>query len=128
MAIVSFTVGSVNYNAATASAQNQDEVLSLIGVETLQRIFATSADIEPVKTLVPMMMTLPQGVKRRVSEILCAKLFVAGNDKVTVTVHDFECRMVEWNQVLSELMIRNFADFFTWLASVREEETQTANS
>lgn len=128
MAVISFTVGSITYNAATASAQNQDEILSLISVETMRQVFASSATIEPVKTLVPMMMTLPQGVKRRVSEILCAKLFVAGNDKTTVTVHDFECRMVEWNQVLSELMIGNFADFFTWLANVREEESQTANS
>lgn len=128
MAILSFTVGSVSYNAATASAQDQDEILSLIGVETLRNIYTASKDTPPAKTLVPMLMTLPQSVKRRVAELLCAKLFVAGDDKVKVSVRDFECRMVEWNQVLSELMTGNFADFFTWLASVREEETQTANS
>lgn len=128
MAIVSFTVGSTNYNAATASAQDQDEILSLIGIETLRNIFTASKETPAVKTLVPMMMTLPQGVKRRVADILCSKLFVANEEKMKVSVHDFECRMVEWNQVLAELMVRNFADFFTWLVSEREDAQQTATS
>lgn len=125
MAIVSFTVGSVSYNAATASALEQDEVLSLIGLEVMRTVFSNTPDAKPEKALVPMFMTLPQGVKKRVSDILCSKLFVAGQTETTVSVHDFECRMVEWNQLLSELMVRNFKDFFIWQASERDADRQT---
>ena len=126
MATFQFTVGSVTYNAATAPAMEQDKVLSLISVKVMQTIFSNKPETPAQQSLVPLLLMLPQSVKQEVARILCAKVFIAGQSDNAVSVRDFESRMVEWNQVLSELIVGNFSDFFTWCQSVREEETPPA--
>lgn len=128
MALFSVTVGSTTYNAATASAVEQDKVLSLLSLTLMQTIFSNKPDEDPVKALVPMFLSLPQHVKQEVTSILCKQVFISGTSSVTVTVRDFENRMIEWNTLLAELTVGNFSDFFTWSKTVREEEHQTRNS
>lgn len=128
MALFSVTIGSTTYNAATASAVEQDKVLSLLSLTLMQTIFSNKPDEDPVKALVPMFLSLPQHVKQEVTSILCKQVFISGNASTTVTVRDFENRMIEWNTLLAELTVRNFSDFFTWSKAVREEEHQTRNS
>ena len=123
MSTFQFTVGSVTYNAATAPALEQDKALSLLSVKMMQTIFANKVDTLPQKALVPLFLMLPQNVKQEVANILCKKVFIAGTSENPVTVRDFEGRMIEWNQLLAELTVGNFSDFFTWCQSVREEET-----
>lgn len=113
----SFTVGSVSVNAAMASAIEQDEVLSLISSEVIQRAaIAARSDIEMgEKVLVSMYFSMPSQVKQRVAGILLGRAMHNGTER-KVTVADFQGKMVEYNTLLAQLTLWNFEDFFTYLS------------
>lgn len=139
----SFTVGSLSINAAMASAIEQDEVLSLVSSEVIQRAaIAARSKIEMGESvLVSMFFSMPSQVKQRVAAILLNRAFAAGTSKVDqsgnpvegtarkVTVADFQGKMVEYNTLLAQLTLWNFEDFFTYLsdavrnAAPAQEET-----
>lgn len=126
----SFTVGSLSVNAAMASAIEQDEVLSLVSSEVIQRAaIAARSDIEMGESvLISMFFSMPSQVKQRVAGILLNRAFAAGTSKVDqngnpvegtarkVTVADFQGKMVEYNTLLAQLTLWNFEDFFTYLS------------
>ena len=113
----SFTVGSVSVNAAMASAIEQDEVLSLISSEVVQRAYVASrSNIEMgEKVLMSMFFSMPSQVKQRVAGILLGRSMHSGTER-KVTVADFHGKMVEYNTLLAQLTLWNFEDFFTYLS------------
>lgn len=116
--VKSFSVGTMSVNASMPSALEQDEVLSIIGSETIQRAISARYNEEPMtdRILAAMFTTMPIIAKRRVADILCAKAFIAGT-QTKVTVADFQGKMVAYNTLLAQLTLWNFEDFFTWLNS-----------
>lgn len=123
--IKSFSVGSMTVNASMPPALEQDEVLSIIGSETIQRAISARYNDESMtdRILTAMFTTMPIVAKRRVSEILLSKVFIAGT-QTKVTVADFQGKMVTYNTLLAQLALWNFEDFFTWLNSDRAAEVQ----
>ena len=118
MSVKSFTVGGVQYNAAMASAVDQDRLMSLLSGAVLER-FATAAQagIEvDDQVLCSMFMSMRQDVKGQVVQILMTRVFINGTERA-VTVADFGGKMVQYNQLLSELLRWNLSDFFEWLPS-----------
>lgn len=117
MATKSFTVGSMSVNAAMASAIAQDEVLSVISSEIIQRAaVASRGGVEMgEKILVPMFMSMPSQAKQRVANVLLERAFVSGTER-KVSVADFQGKMVEYNTLLAQILLWNFEDFFTWLS------------
>lgn len=117
MSTKSFTVGSMSVNAAMASAIAQDEVLSVISSEVIQRAaVAARGGLEMgEKILVPMFMAMPSQAKHRVANVLLERAFVSGTER-KVSVADFQGRMVEYNTLLAQILLWNFEDFFTWLS------------
>lgn len=117
MSTKSFTVGSISVNAAMASAIAQDEVLSVISSEIIQRAaVAARGGLEMgEKILVPMFMAMPSQAKQRVVNVLLERAFVSGTER-KVSVADFQGRMVEYNTLLAQILLWNFEDFFTWLS------------
>lgn len=118
MSVKSFTVGGVQYNAAMASAVDQDRLMSLLSGAVLER-FATAAQagIEvDDQVLCSMFMSMRQDVKAQVVQILMTRVFINGTERA-VTVADFGGKMVQYNQLLSELLRWNLSDFFDWLPS-----------
>lgn len=117
MATKSFTVGSMSVNAAMASAIAQDELLSVISSEIIQRaaVAARSGLEMGEKILVPMLMAMPSQAKQRVANVLLERAFVSGTER-KVSVADFQGRMVEYNTLLAQILLWNFEDFFTWLS------------
>lgn len=116
--VKSFSVGAMTVNASMPSALEQDEVLSLISSEVIQRatIAANSSVSMGEEILTTMFMSMPTLHKRRVSEIVLSKAFVSGT-QTKVSVADFQGKMVEYNKLLSQLILWNYEDFFTYLAS-----------
>lgn len=118
MSVRPFTIGGVQYNAAMASAVDQDRLMSLLSAAVLERFTtAAQADLEvDEKVLAAMFMSMRQDVKAQVVQILMTRVFINGTEH-TVTVADFGGKMVQYNQLLAELLRWNLSDFFDWLPS-----------
>ncbi|MEK2607693.1 hypothetical protein WLF18_01045 [Pseudomonas shirazensis] len=116
MSVKSFTVGGVQYNAAMASAVDQDRLLSLLSAGLIERSLTSAhAGMEmDDKVLVPMFMSMPSQAKAQVAAIIAGRVVVNGSDRA-ITVADFGGRMVQYNQLLAELLRWNLSDFFDWL-------------
>lgn len=118
MSVKPFTIGGMQYNAAMASAVDQDRLMSLLSGAVLER-FATAAQagIEvDDQVLCSMFMSMRQDVKGQVVQILMTRVFINGTERA-VTVADFGGKMVQYNQLLAELLRWNLSDFFDWLPS-----------
>lgn len=117
MSTKSFTVGSISVNAGMASAIAQDEVLSVVSSEIINRaaVAARNGLRMGEQILVPMFMAMPSQAKQRVAAILLERAFFAGTER-KVTVADFQGKMVDYNTLLAQLLLWNFEDFFTWLS------------
>lgn len=118
MSVKPFTIGGVQYNAAMASAVDQDRLMSLLSGAVLER-FATAAQagIEvDDQVLCSMFMSMRQDVKAQVVQILMTRVFINGTERA-ITVADFGGKMVQYNQLLAELLRWNLSDFFDWLPS-----------
>lgn len=118
MSVKPFTIGGVQYNAAMASAVDQDRLMSLLSGAVLER-FHTAAgaglDVDD-KVLCAMFMSMRQDVKAQVVQILMTRVFINGTERA-VTVADFGGKMVQYNKLLAELLRWNLSDFFDWLPS-----------
>lgn len=118
MNVKAFVVGGVQYNAAMASAVDQDRLMSLLSAAVLER-FATAAaaglEVDD-NVLCSMFMSMRQEAKAQVAQMLMARVLINGTER-TVSVADFGGRMVQYNQLLAELLRWNLSDFFDWLPS-----------
>lgn len=114
-----FTVGSVSYNAARASAVQQDRILSLLAQPVIERAMVSAKqgfDLD-AKVIMPMFMAMNTTIKREISDILMQQVIINGTER-RVTIDDFDGNMVGYNQLLAELLMWNLSDFFGWLPSV----------
>lgn len=118
MSVKAFTIGGVQYNAAMAGAVDQDRLMSLLSAAVLER-FATAAgaglEVDD-QMLCAMFMSMRQDVKAQVAQMIMARVLINGTER-PVTVADFGGKMVQYNQLLSELLRWNLSDFFDWLPS-----------
>jgi CO dehydrogenase/acetyl-CoA synthase delta subunit len=119
MSVKSFTIGGVQYNAAMASAVDQDRLLSILSASLLERaLTAAKSGVElDNDVLMPMFMAMPQQIKTQVAEVLMGKVVINGGDRA-VSVADFGGKLVHYNQLLAELLRWNLSDFFDWLPNV----------
>lgn len=130
MSVKAFHVGGVQYNAAMASAVDQDRLMSLLSAAVLER-FATAAaaglEVDD-NVLCSMFMSMRQEAKSLVAQILMGRVLINGTERA-VSVADFGGRMVQYNQLLADLLRWNLADFFDWLPSAanvaRQPEAQS---
>ncbi|MGF6394290.1 hypothetical protein [Pseudomonas plecoglossicida] len=123
MSVKSFTVGGVQYNAAMASAVDQDRMMSLLSAGLIERSMTAAAigkDLDD-SILVPMFMAMPQAAKAQAASMLMGRVLVAGTSQ-PVTAADFSGKMVQYNQLLAELLRWNLGDFFDWLRVAHAEE------
>jgi len=104
-------------NVAMASAIAQDEVLSIVSSEIINRaaIAARNGLEKGEQILVHMLMVMPSSAKQRVASVMLERAFVAGSER-KVSVADFQGKMVDYNTLLAQVLLWNFEDFFTWLS------------
>lgn len=130
MYVKSFQIGSLTINAAMPSALEQDEVLSLIGADIIQRaaIMARQGEQAGEAMLTSMFLSMHHQVKQRVSTLLLSKAIVTGT-KTPLSIADFQGKMIEYNTLLAQLTLWNFDDFFIWLGdAVRESAPAQATT
>lgn len=114
-----FTVGGITYNAAMATAVDQDRLLSLLTAPIMERSLGAARlgkELDDA-VLIPMFMAMPSSMKVQTAQILIGRVTVAGGN-MPVTVEDFGGRMVHYNTLLSKLLVWNLSDFFDWLPAV----------
>lgn len=123
MSVKAFTVGGAQYNAAMASAVDQDRLLSLLSAGLIERSMTAASigkDLDD-SVLVPMFMAMPQAAKTQASSMLMARVVLNGTTQA-VTAADFGGKMVQYNQLLAELLRWNLGDFFDWLRVAHADE------
>ncbi len=122
MYVKSFQIGSLTINAAMPSALEQDEVLSLIGADIIQRaaIMARQGEQAGEAMLTSMFLSMHHQVKQRVATLLLSKAIVTGT-KTPLSIADFQGKMIEYNTLLAQLTLWNFDDFFIWLGDAVKE-------
>lgn len=125
MQVKNFTVGSGSYNVVRATAVQQDEILSLLTQSIVTRLAASENGNPDDSTFIVMFAALPYDLKRKIDGLLLSNVTDA-ETKVKVTSSDFQGRMIELNQLRTEVLKWNFEDFFTFWASEVEKERQKA--
>lgn len=123
MQVKNFTVGSGSYNVVRATAVQQDELLSLLTQSIVTRLAASGSGEPDDSTFIMMFASLPYDMKRQIDTLLLGNITDAVN-KVKVTTADFQGRMIELNQLRTEVLKWNFEDFFTFWANEVEKERQ----
>ena len=113
MYIKSFQIGSLNINAALPSALEQDEILSLIGADIIQRaaIMARQGEQAGEAMLTSMFLSMHHQVKHRVATLLLSKAIVTGT-KTPLSIADFQGKMIEYNTLLAQLTLWNFDNIY----------------
>ena len=123
MQVKNFIVGSGSYNVVRATAVQQDEILSLLTQSIVTRLAASENGNPDDSTFIVMFAALPYNLKRKIDGLLLSNVTDA-ETKVKVTSSDFQGRMIELNQLRTEVLKWNFEDFFTFWASEVEKERQ----
>ena len=120
-----FTVGGCSYNAVMASAADQDKLMSLLSAALIERAVAMARQGQTIgqDVVVPMFMAMPYDRKMQVATILMGNVKVNGSD-TKVDIEHFRDRMVQYNQLLGELLVWNLGEFFTYLLTVVSAEVQ----
>lgn len=123
--VQAFTVGAKTYNAAMASAVKQDELLSMLAPTLIDKAMIAaglgkSLDDKIVRT---MMMGMQYAAKVKVADIIMNQVLISGTT-IPVTIDDFSGRMVEYNELLSKLLMFNLGDFSSWLQSAIDDAKQ----
>ncbi|MNF97866.1 hypothetical protein D3C84_807090 [compost metagenome] len=76
-----------------------------------------------------MFMSMRQDAKTQAAQMLMGRVLINGTER-PVTVADFGGKMVQYNQLLAELLRWNLSDFFDWLPSgakgARQDEAEGA--
>lgn len=123
--IKQFTVGGCSYNAVMASAADQDKLMSLLSAALIERAVAMARQGQTIgqDVVVPMFMAMPHDRKVQVAAILMGNVKVNGSD-IKVDIEHFRNKLVQYNQLLVELLMWNMSDFFIWLLSAANDETQ----
>lgn len=121
-----FTIGGTNYNAAMASAIDQDKILSHLTQPLIERALSAARLGQELdnKVLVPMFLAMPSVIKEPVANMLLARTVVHGT-AVPVTVDSFHGKMVQYNTLLADLLRWNLSDFFAWLPAVLADDRAT---
>ncbi|MGL5530353.1 MAG: hypothetical protein ACRDCI_18650 [Plesiomonas shigelloides] len=122
-----FTVGGRSYNAVMASAADQDKLMSLLSAALIERAVAMARQGQTIgqDVVVPMFMAMPHDRKSQVATILMCNVKVNGSD-IKVDIEHFRNKLVQYNQLLGELLVWNLGDFFDYLLTVVSAEVQQA--
>lgn len=120
-----FTVGGCSYNAVMASAADQDKLMSLLSAALIERAVAMARQGQTIgqDVVVPMFMAMPHDRKSQVATILMSNVKVNGSD-TKVDIEHFRNKLVQYNQLLGELLVWNLGDFFDYLLTVVSAEVQ----
>lgn len=120
-----FTVGGCSYNAVMASAADQDKLMSLLSAALIERAVAMARQGQTIgqDVVVPMFMAMPHDRKSQVAAILMGNVKVNGSD-IKVDIEYFRNKLVQYNQLLCELLVWNLGDFFDYLLTVVSAEVQ----
>lgn len=120
-----FTVGDCSYHAMMASAADQDRLMSLLSAALIERAVAMGRQGQTlgIDVVMPMLMSMPHDRKQQVVGILLGDVKVHATG-TQVDVEHFRERMVQYNQLLAELLMWNLGELFTYLAGVAKDEAQ----
>lgn len=117
------TVGGVSYNIAQAPATKQMELLNMVGAAVLARYQQTGAQIDS-NLLLGLLLVMPMEKFNSIASVVLYKT-VKENEKKPVTVSDFQNQPTNYYLLVAEGIKANLDDFFTYLTSSENAESET---
>lgn len=128
--VKTFMIDGQGYNVARASAEQQDEILSMLTGDIVQRLealasTAAAADQPYDKPYgddfgFNFFNSLPFQVKRRFDELLLTQMTRSG-EQMKLTVRDFDGKLMALNKLRGEALVWNLLPFFEyWASGIKE--------
>lgn len=110
------------YTIVRASALAQMEVLSVISANVMSRWMLCQEPVDkPVDNfLLPLVISLPFSQKQRLIELLMSN--ITDKDGVYADIENFNEKMVEWHELIAEVLYWNLNDFFTYIDTAHRSD------
>ena len=120
-----FKIGAATYNAAQAPADQQKRLLLLVG--GLISINAASSETVNLDNsfVVGALMRVPESIFDEIAGIVLQRVTIAGGN-IPVSVKDFQGSVLQYFQLIAELIRWNLEDFFGWLVSEKPAGEQAS--
>lgn len=128
--VKTFTIDGQAYNVARASAEQQDEILSMLTTDIVQRLEALASTSAAAGQPYDKPYTddfgfnffnsLPFNMKKRFDELLLSQMTRQG-EQMRLTVRDFDGKLMTLNKLRGEALVWNLLPFFEyWANGIKE--------
>lgn len=123
--IKQFEIGGVTYNVKRASAEQQDEALSLLSPDLVATLAeGVKVDVPDAGYLLNYFTSLPYHAKQKFDSLIMSKISRHG-EEVFVCAKDFDGRLVEWQELRAKVTLWNFEPFFArWASEIKSARDQ----
>lgn len=123
--IKTFEVGDVSYNVKRASAEQQDEALSLLSADLGQTLAErVKVDVPDHAFILDYFTSLPYHAKQKFDSLLMARLTRSGED-IMLSAKDFDGKLIEWQELRARVTLWNFEPFFVrWASAIKESRDE----
>ena len=121
-----FDIAGVLYNVKRASAEQQDEALSLLSVDLVQTLAErVKSDVPDYMFILDFFTSLPYHAKQKFDSLMLSNV-IRNGESVALTVRDFGGRLIEYQELRARVTLWNFEPFFVRWASVIKEARDEA--
>lgn len=128
--VKTFHIDGQAYNVARASAEQQDEILSMLTTDIVQRLEALASTAaaagQPYDKPYAddfgfnFFNSLPFNMKKRFDELLLSQMTRQG-EQMRLTVRDFDGKLMTLNKLRGEVLVWNLLPFFEyWAGGIKE--------
>lgn len=128
--VKTFHIDGQAYNVARASAEQQDEILSMLTTDIVQRLEALASTAaaagQPYDKPYAddfgfnFFNSLPFNMKKRFDELLLSQMTRHG-EQMRLTVRDFDGKLMTLNKLRGEVLVWNLLPFFEyWAGGIKE--------
>lgn len=128
--VKTFHIDGQAYNVARASAEQQDEILSMLTTDIVQRLEALASTAaaagQPYDKPYAddfgfnFFNSLPFNMKKRFDELLLSQMTRQG-EQMRLTVRDFDGKLMTLNKLRGEVLVWNLLPFFEyWASGIKE--------
>lgn len=128
--VKTFHIDGHSYNVARASAEQQDEILSMLTTDIVQRLEALASTSAAAGQAYDkpylddfgfnFFNSLPFNMKKRFDELLLSQMTRQG-EQMRLTVRDFDGKLMTLNKLRGEVLVWNLLPFFEyWANGIKE--------
>ena len=120
MHISKVSIGDKKINVSQPSAKDQMEGANLIFPSLITSKIKFDRSDYDKKLIMMLLITIPNDINEKIGKLLLQKAYLAGTE-IPVDIETFKGNILQYVELLSELIQDNYADVFKWLPSLEKE-------